>query len=89
MSTYSQRKRVSQTQLALAITVIDKFYDVLTKKDSTQRSMLKWLLFVLEDQCKSTFEKERLKLIELIQRDTTLTVDEKVEAELEAVMREN
>jgi hypothetical protein len=46
--------------------------------------MLRAVLFMLEDQCKAEFSKERLKIIELIQRDPTLTEDDVVQEKLEA-----
>jgi hypothetical protein len=45
---------------------VDTFYDSLTQPNTREREFLKWFLFILEDQCKSTFAKERMKLIELI-----------------------
>ena len=45
---------------------MDSFYDSLTQPNTREREFLKWFLFILEDQCKSTFAKERIKLIELI-----------------------
>lgn len=62
----------------MCIKVIDLYFDILTIPQSQQRQQLRGLLFQLEDQCKGEFKSERLKLIELIQRDPTLTEDDNV-----------
>ena len=84
MRAYKGRRKVSQVEIGLCIKVIDQYYDTLTIAESQQRDMLRAILFTLENQCKAEFSKERLKIIELIQRDPTLTEDDNVQEKLEA-----
>jgi len=71
------RDKLSQTSIAMCINLIQDNFEVLRQPDTAQRRLLRSLLFQLEDQCKSQFKTERGKLTGLIQRDPTLTEDDR------------
>ena len=65
------------------IRFVELFFDVLREPDTPElgRQKLRQLLGILELQCLAEYKEERLALIELINRDPTLTEDEFVEAQ--------
>lgn len=49
MKTYIFRRKVSQTQLAMCIKMVDHYFEALTEKSSEQRVYFRQVLFLLED----------------------------------------
>ena len=83
MGTYLARKKCSRIMIQQGIRFAEMFFDVLREPDTPEagRQKLRQLLGILELQCLAEYKDERLALIELINRDPTLTEDEFVEAQ--------
>ena len=81
------RWRISLCQIQCAIRFIDRYFDIAIVPKSAQRRSLRLAIGYLDKSCKPEFRAEQSAIYGFLERDPTLTEDERVSA-VEAEQRE-